>query len=165
MALHGSNILARFFRRPAAWVILSVTLLLIFIFRKKMITSKAEQIYKAARLNGFNDANARFVVAQAAHETGGFISPVFISNNNAFGMKYAGQALAKGEKLGYAWYETVEISVSDLAKWCGNRRINFFKPISTLADYVNFLKGNNYFEDTAQNYLKGCEHWYKQIFG
>lgn len=132
-----------------------------------MISSAEVKIYSAAKLGGLNETLARFVVSQAAHETGGFVSPVFLKNNNAFGMKYAGQELATGKKNGYANYESVESSTLDVVKWI-YKHYGFFlmtiAPINTLSEYVSFLKRNNYFEAPESEYLKGCEHWYKKIF-
>lgn len=120
-------------------------------------------ILQQSRFNGFSEQTAKYVVAQSAHETNGWTSHVFNTNNNAFGMTYAGQSTAVGEKGGYAYYVNINQSVSDFAKWFARRNL-FYTPITSLANYVRHLKANNYFEDSESNYLRGCEYWYNKIF-
>ena len=137
-----------------------------------MTTNTGILIYSNLKSYGFNDPLAKFATAQAAHETAvlgiPFKSKIFRSNNNAFGMTYAGQAEAAGEKNGYAYYHYIELSIADFADWYIKHRagiINFPIFINTLEQYVNFLKKNDYFEDTEENYLKGCQYFYNQLFG
>ena len=124
-------------------------------------------IYQIARTKGMSDALAKFIAAQAAHETGGFTSRIFQSNNNAFGMKYAGQLLALGEKNGYANYSNLGKSVEDLIAWYNRKRslgAYIFTPVTTLDQYVLFLKTNRYFEAPLNEYLNGCRHFYFKLF-
>lgn len=172
MALRGSNISVRSLQRPVILVILSGVLLLIYIFRKKMNTlSKAKEIYNLAKVVGFSDAHARFVVSQAAHETAylgiAFNSPVYKKTNNLFGYNYVYQPLAIGKYGVYTVYESEEDSVKELKGWTERHVpiIKFLSPLNTLPQWVRYLKTNNYFTDTEENYLKGCEHWYKKIYG
>ena len=125
-------------------------------------------IYSLVSSMGLTGDLAKFAAAQAAHETGGFTSKIFKSNNNAFGMKYAGQSLAAGVKNGYANYLTVNDSVGDFVKWWVHHRAAIFSLplfVHDLASYVRFLRNNSYFEASEAEYLKGCQHFYNILFG
>ena len=131
-------------------------------------TNKGLDIYSIVRYYGFTDKIAKYVVSQAAHETSGFTSLIYNLNNNLFGMKYAGQSSAKGEKNGYAYYDNIEGSVYDFSRWWVRARANLYMfPmfINSLPNYVHALKNNNYFEDTEENYLAGCQYYYNQLYG
>lgn len=124
-------------------------------------------ILQAARFNGFSETLAKYVTAQSAHETNGWTSPIYNSNNNAFGMKYAGQATSTGANAGYANYININQSVTDFARWWARRGfslVNLGVSPMTLAQYVKFLKTNSYFEDTEASYLRGCQYWYDKFF-
>jgi len=163
MLLRGLHTPGRSLLRVAKWVILSGLALIIFIFlRKRIILTASDNIYDYARLNGFDTQTARYVVAQSGHETAGWTSSIYLKNNNAFGMKYAGQINAAGQKNGYANYSTVRMSVQDLGIWVHRRA--FLIPFVSLTHYVHFLKMNRYFEDSEANYLKGCENWYNKLY-
>jgi uncharacterized FlgJ-related protein len=117
--------------------------------------------------SGLNETLSRFAVAQAAHETGGFTSAIYRSNNNAFGMKFAGQVNSIGEKNGYANYSKVNNSVADFVQWYTRHRISIFSLpliITSLTSYVRFLKNNQYFEANEAAYLKGVTYYYNEIF-
>ena len=60
-----------------------------------MSTNYDQIIYNTAREEGFTDIVAKMIAAQARLESTNYTSRVFVCNNNMFGMKYAGQALAK----------------------------------------------------------------------
>jgi hypothetical protein len=57
-----------------------------------------QMIYDVALSEGFTPTSAKFVVAQARVETSvngrDYTSPVFVANNNMYGMKFVGQPLA-----------------------------------------------------------------------
>jgi len=158
----------RYLRKYRVLVLLLVTLLLLYIFRKKVIISTtSNDIYNLLLSSGLSDELCRYMTAQGAHETAGFTSNIFKNNNNAFGMKYAGQVNSLGEKNGYANYKSINHSVADLVAWYTRHRINIFSLplyIGSLASYVKFLKNNNYFEADEAAYLKGCQHFYNEIF-
>jgi preprotein translocase subunit Sss1 len=59
------------------------------------MTNYDQIIYNTAREEGFTDIVAKMIAAQARLESSNYTSPVFVCNNNMFGMKYAGQSLAK----------------------------------------------------------------------
>jgi hypothetical protein len=129
---------------------------------------KIQSLVKSA---GLSDLLATFAACQSAHETAvngvPWTSQIFRSNNNAFGMKYAGQHEALGEKNGYANYESIENSVADWVSWWVRHR---WSPLSlplfvnSLEGFVKFLKNNNYFEAPESAYLKGCQYFYNLLF-
>lgn len=91
-----------------------------------------QKIYAAAIAQGLSPTIAAIVVAQARYETADYSSNVYKQNNNLFGYKYVGQALAvqgspvpgseqsTGPKY-YAKYATVEDSVKELVQWIRRR--------------------------------------------
>jgi hypothetical protein len=168
MLLRGLHTPARSLPGLAMLVMLSGIVLAIYTYlKKKTILNQALEIYSLLQVSGLNPQIAKFAVAQSAHETGGYTSKVFKENNNCFGMKYAGQYNAKGEKNGHADYETINKSVSDFAIWFVNHRTNNISwpiIINSIETYVKFLKNNNYFTAPEADYLKACKSFYKQIF-
>jgi hypothetical protein len=126
--------------------------------------TKTAQLLK---LHGFNDSLTKWATAQAAHETNGFTSNILKSNNNLFGMKYAKQIYAQGEKNGYANYLSIENSVIDFISWYNRHRSSLLSMplvILNLNDYVSFLKNQKYFEANETEYLKGCQYFYNILF-
>ena len=101
-----------------------------------------------------------YVIAQVLHETGNLTSRLATTGtNNITGIKYTKNSPYQSGKSGaYATYKTYEDWAKDL------KRILLFKPgtpynATTITDYVNRLKLNRYFEDSAANYLKGLNNW------
>ena len=167
MSVPGSNTSARFFRLLVTLVTLFAALLLILLYRKKVTSqSKAKELLNMLTDWDIGEQIKYYIVSQAAHETNGFTSKIFKSNNNAFGMKYAGQSLSIGEKNGYADYATVLDSVKDFVKWYLKRVPVLLTMIGygDIAKFVSFLKKNDYFEDTEENYCTGVTSWYNKLF-
>ncbi len=172
MLRRGLHTPARSLRSVLILAPLFVILFLIFIFlKKKIISDSSENIYLLLKSNGFNDVLSKFATAQAAHETAvmgiPFMSSVYKNNNNAFGMKYAGQIYAQGEKNGYANYINVNNSVKDFVNWYSRHRGSIFSLplyIGSVESFVRFLKNNNYFEAPESEYLSGVNYFYKQLF-
>ena len=109
---------------------------------------------------GINNELSGYMVAQSAHETNGWTSDVFKNNNNAFGMM-------KPDLSDYYTYTDVQYSALDIVNWYTRHRNNILSLplyIANLKDYVNFLKRNNYFTDSEENYFSGCQYWYTVIF-
>ena len=143
-----------------------------------MITSDREQkVLQALKTFGLSDNLAAFATAQAAHETNDFTSVLFKDDNNAFGMTFVGQAGATrsnnsfvgtdGNIYFYAHYETIEMSCYDFTRWytkARNNILSFPLYISTLVDYVSFLKNRNYFEADEQEYYKRTAYFYNKYF-
>jgi flagellum-specific peptidoglycan hydrolase FlgJ len=157
-------------------VVLSAVALLIYKFLNvKTISNNtnlngqaiAGNVYTLLQQTGLNEVLSRYATAQAAHETNCFTSAIFNSNHNCFGMKYAKQVNAVGEKNGYADYIVINNSIADFVQWYTRHRVNIFSfplIITSLGDYVSFLKNNDYFEADEADYLSGCQYFYNQIF-
>lgn len=129
--------------------------------------NRAPEIFSILLASGLNETLSRYALAQAAHETGGFTSAIFKSNNNLFGMKYAGQVNSLGAKNGYANYLTINHSIADFVAWYTRHRTSVFSLplfINSLSSYVRFLKNNDYFEAPESEYLNGVTHFYNQLF-
>jgi len=166
----GSRTSDNFLRSFPILVLLSGIALMIYLYLKKVTTYNlitGSKVHDLLKKDGFNDNLAAWSLCQCAHETNGFTSSIFNSNNNVCGMKYDGQALSTGEKNGYASYNTIEDSVRDLVNWysiCRRRIFSLPLYINSLADYVSFLKNNDYFEADESEYLKGCQFFYDKVF-
>lgn len=131
--------------------------------RKKMTTTNnaGYDLYDLLKEAGFSDTYRRFIVAQAAHESDNFSSPVYKENNNPFGIKFFGQDEAEGEKGGYAYYLTVGQAVQDYKRIFKSYG---FVTLNTLESFVKLLQNRHYFEATYAEYLKGCKWFYLLYF-
>jgi len=129
-------------------------------------------IFDTLRANGMPVELANLMTAQAGHETGGYTSNLFKSCSNAFGYKYAGQAIAtKGiqspEGDYYAKYATVADSAKELAAWI-KRRVNEGKfpanlaSIKTAEQYAALLKNAGYFGAPLSEYTAGLKRFFKE---
>lgn len=165
----GSGIFPRSLR---GWLTLGtlsaiVFLILRYLLKPIMLNRETASTVHSLLINaGLNTIIAGYAVAQSAHETNGFNSRLLTDNNNAFGMKYAKQAIAKGEKNGYANYNNLNDSITDFVRWYGinrNKLLSLPLVIDSLPKYVNFLKRYNYFEDTEKNYLRGVEYYHNLL--
>ena len=169
MPLRGLHTSARSSLKPVNWVMLFGILFLTFMYLRKKIFSpdSGNGIYTVLRSNGFSDELSKWITAQSAFETANFSSNIFKSNNNAFGMKYAGQTIALGEKNGYANYKSVTDSIADLINWYNRHRhrlLSFPLVINSLSDYVKFLKNEHYFEAAESSYLAGVAYYHKLFY-
>lgn len=163
-----SNISGKFLSGWVIWVMLFVIAFLIFLFLKKRTISKKDLIYSTARANGIPDRIAKYIVCQAAHETATagapFTSSLAIGSNNFFGMKKPGRGNQIGYKSnGYCIYAKPEDSVKDLIAWYYAKG-GILNWITSAEQYAQFLKVNNYFEDTIENYTAGLKYWYKYFY-
>jgi len=81
------------------------------------------------------------VYAQAVMESGGFDSKIFKSNNNLFGMRLAKSrpTTAKGERNGFAYYDSWQMSVIDYAYF----QSAYMRKLKTREAYLKYL-GENY---------------------
>jgi hypothetical protein len=148
-------------------MLFGIPLLAYLFLRKKTIMDKGVEVYNILLASGLNLTLSRFALAQAAHETNGFNSVIFRSNNNCFGMKFANQINSIGEKNGYANYKDINSSVADFVAWYTRHRSSIFSLplyINSLSSYVRFLKNNSYFEADESQYLKGCEYFFNLYF-
>ena len=145
--------------------LLSAIVLKIFIHRRKMniANETANIIYPLLLGAGFDSNQAKYILAQSAHETANFTSSIFKSNNNLFGMKHAGQRLSLGEKNGYADYKDIQTSVLDYAVYYAKHK--YLRLYLSIDTFVQALKNHGYFEALTAEYLKGVRHFYNLYFG
>jgi uncharacterized FlgJ-related protein len=133
----------------------------------KMTTIKDDiwqTVYLLLLKNGFHYQQAKMILAQAAHETGNFTSPIFKENNNLFGMKFPTirQTKAIGENKGHAVYKSIEKSVEDFALYY--KSLKYLSSYSTINSYIDALKNKNYFEASAEEYKRGLNYFYDLYF-
>jgi len=128
------------------------------------INKTGKDVYFLLLENGFSLQQARFIMCQAAHETGNFQSLIFKENNNLFGMKLAliRKTTAIGENRGHAVYKTIEDSVKDFKLYYDS--FKYLQHYTTIAAYVRQLKINKYFEANETEYKEAMEKFYKIYF-
>jgi uncharacterized FlgJ-related protein len=121
------------------------------------------KVYQLLLAIGFNPIVAKYITAQAAHETANFQSKIFNTNNNCFGMKYPAKryTTATSEKNGYAYYNSIEDCIEDYKVWWQTRNNSTFDKIS---DFVESLKKASYFEAPLEEYKAGVTYFYKLYF-
>jgi len=128
------------------------------------INKIGKEVYYLLLENGFSLYMARFITAQAAHETGNFTSKIFEENNNLFGMKLPAirKTLAIGENKGHAVYKSIQDCIKDFKLYFDS--FKYISSYSSIELYVKALKRNRYFEADEEQYKKGCEHFYNLYF-
>lgn len=112
---------------------------------------------------------AKFIVAQAGHETGNFTSDAFKRNNNIAGYKPYPTSLwqvypipaTANQKYGY--FPSIENSAYEVADWLGRRQAAF-EQVNTVADYAVALRNTNYYTDTVGNYTSGLGFYFSSLF-
>jgi len=116
-----------------------------------------------------------FVIAQVQHETNNFKDKKIFDHNNASGIIFINNpAVQKNAVKGRVLPETKNSSkpyyyakFASLKDWLTdyvrilNKAPNYPLKASSLNDYVNRLKANGYFTDSATNYLKGLARYLK----
>jgi hypothetical protein len=129
-----------------------------------------EQIISQAVIDSGIPVNLTpFLIAQSKHETANYTSNVFKSNKNLFGYKYyggsswqIGKNIISPEGNQYANYDTYYNSARELTSWI-KRRIDDFKNVKTIEEYVNALHKNSFFTDNVSTYLNGMKHFYETV--
>ena len=117
---------------------------------------------------GVQENFARMLIAQAAHETGGFRSRIYLQNNNLFGMRMPRirKTVAVRELDTYAYYNSSFDSLDDMILWLNARRsFNHAVLNMNIENYTRWLREQAFYEDTHENYSRGVQQWYNQIFG
>lgn len=120
-------------------------------------------VFDTAISDGMPEQLARLIAAQAAHESNGFTSAIFLDCNNAFGYKVFGNAAACPGHPDYELYPTLQASTHEITSWI-KRRLqegNFpsLDTITTPDQYASLLKQNGYYEDSESNYSAGLIAW------
>lgn len=105
---------------------------------------------------GFPDQFSRLATAQSGHETAGWTSNVYRTDNNAFGYGYTGSA--------YQDYDSVESSVDDFADYV-KRKVDQGKfpaltEIKTATDWADLLHNAGYYTDLEANYASGIARYF-----
>jgi len=116
-------------------------------------------------VKGLAPEQARTLIAQSAHETNFWRSPVFEHSNNLFGIKAHGRKVAGKLEInhkGYATYQNIEGSCNDIIDLL-RRRYNL-EAAHNIYLYVGALKEKGYFEDSLKNYLGGVLSAYSKLF-
>jgi Mannosyl-glycoprotein endo-beta-N-acetylglucosaminidase len=117
---------------------------------------QSEKIIYAELLSaGIPPALAVLATAQSGHETGGWTSHVYKTDNNAFGYGYTGTS--------YKQYPSVEASADDLADYLARRENEgSFPALGTITDpgqYAMLLKSAGYYTDSESNYQAGIMNY------
>jgi uncharacterized FlgJ-related protein len=128
------------------------------------LSNIAKDVYFLLLEEGFSYMQARFVVAQAAHETANFTSKIFLENNNLFGMKLAlvRKTTATGQKNGHATYTNLRDCVKDFTIYYNT--MGYLKVYSSVGSYVAALKKKAYFEADQTVYETGVNHFYNLYY-
>jgi hypothetical protein len=112
-------------------------------------------IYNELIAQGIPPALAVLVTAQSGHETAGWTSHVYLTDNNAFGYGYTGSA--------YKIYPSVEASADDLAAYLYRRQSDGSFPsldqITDPAQYAQLLQSAGYYTDAESNYQAGIMNY------
>ena len=121
---------------------------------------------------GLPDPLASIVLAQTAHESGGYTSNVFRVDNNTNGYKFVGSRYQSGYGLKspegdyYGHYRTLQDNIYELVDWIYRRRNEGVFPdlrtITTPDQYALLLKKAGYFGDNVENYTAGLKRWLSQ---
>lgn len=138
-------------------------LLLLSYVMSKYLKKKTLQVRIVGALidSGLSPIVADYAFAQAAHETGNFTSPLFLTNKNCFGMKFpqVRSTTAERERLGYAYYKTIEDSAKDYALYY--KYVRLTNAVLSIDQFVTGLRDKGYFEAGIDEYMNGVKHWYK----
>jgi hypothetical protein len=141
-----------------------------------------QEIYNTAIMEGFSPTSAKLIVAQARLESADYGSSVFNKNNNMYGMKFVGQALASRGSLAplnerssscvnnnvcedrdyYAKYDSPSDSAKDTIQRLYKKTRNGIgfeqlKDVKDADEFATKLKTRNYFGFYDINTSKGKE--------
>lgn len=136
-----------------------------------------QMIFDAALKYGYTERTAKYVIAQSRLETGNYKSKVKETDNNLFGMSYAGKpGTTKGsikppkerdkkcKSTGicanvnyYARYKTLQDSINDRLKRYDSITINnvtpqMLKDSTSAAQYAKLLKRRGYYTASENEY-------------
>lgn len=128
------------------------------------INKIGKEVYFLLLEHGVSLQLARYITAQAAHETGNFTSKIFKENNNLFGMKKPAvrKTYAIGENKGHAVFKDITDCIKDFQIYLSN--FKYLSNYSSIDNYVQELKRKRYFEADLQEYKNGVKHFYNLYF-
>lgn len=130
---------------------------------KANISANASEIFNTLLDAGFTARFAAIVTSQAAFETGGFTSELFIKQNNAFGMMNAsGRPNTQLQVLnGFGVYESIEDSARDFVYYWKAANLPQF---SSVSEYVDAIKAKGYFTAPVSQYAAGVTRYFNELF-
>lgn len=125
----------------------------------KYNVDNARKIARALINQGANPLTLPFLMAQVAHETGDFDSPVFRADNNASGIIYIGKptkqknaqkgtARPVSEGGNYARFATLDDWARDYLRIIGSAA----RKAKTLPEYAKALKDQGYYRQSLKLY-------------
>lgn len=130
-------------------------------------------IFDATTSQGVPKEVAELMVEQAKVESANFTSHVFVTDNNAYGMKMpsirkspyiAGPSTivmtAEGTQP-YAHYNSLEDSAKDLVNWLKYQGIEFDK-VKDRDSYTKFLDSKGYYGISQDTYAAAMKHYYSE---
>jgi hypothetical protein len=119
------------------------------------------KVYNLLLAFGFNPLLAKFITAQAAHESANFTSLIFKQNNNCFGYGYNYKGGDRTMKSNYFYYESLEDCVADYTNYWSKEDFPNFDSVS---NFVAALSQKNYFTASQSEYENGVTHFYQLYF-
>ena len=131
-------------------------------------------IVTTAMAENVPQVNAKLIASQGRHESGDFSSHVFITDNNAFGMKVPSVrkspfierpstiVMTAEGSTPYAHYRSLSDSTRDVVHWLRFNKIDWAKT-NTPATYAAFLKSKGYYGDSQENYTARLSALYARI--
>jgi hypothetical protein len=120
-------------------------------------------LFELIKEKGFSEEFAKYMTAQAAHETANFSSVLYLKNNSPWGFKYVKNiSISEGERNGYAYYKDIAQAVDDYYRLA--RSWGFWTSVWNLEGFVKLLKEKNFFTDSFDNYYAGVSYFYKLYF-
>lgn len=149
---------------PSIVVVGLLLLFLRFRFGKKSNqnqTAQMKSIFNSTFFGKYDKLKA-LIFAQAVHETGNFKSRAFKEQNNMFGMKVPSRRPFLGKidpNSMYASYSSVKKSLEDYLVYLNF--VNFPAGPLSVRDFAIELKSRKYYEDSAENYIRGIENGLK----
>lgn len=157
------------------WLGSALSVLLLFLssnigrkFPNPLQVNIASQLFLALTRMGVYPEFARVLVAQSAHETAYWTSNIYKKNNNLFGMRmpHVRTTTASEERNGYAYYDNLESSATDMVYWLAFNHYDYKAetPDMKLNLYVAWLKQKGYYTDTILNYSKGVNYAYQKLW-
>lgn len=149
---------------PLVWLFMKKSKIMNPQTKMNSINETGLKVFELLKAEGFKEGTAKFITAQAAHETGNFTSKIFKQNNNLFGMKLPKKrkTTATGEKYGHATYESIQDSVKDYSLYYKN--MGYMAIYPTIDTFIKALVKRNYFEALETEYKNGLKHFYDLYF-
>lgn len=165
----------KIFGVPLLWYLIILLIVVIFVvtvYRRSraLKSSKKTESQKESAIKQVKRAidsvyydrdefTRKLFLAQAMHETNDFTSPVFIRNNNLFGMKVAVKRTFDGlgdvDGDNFQNYKDIKQSASDHRLYLESVGLN--KDYKSPESYLFLLKKKGYYEDEQYNYARGVK--------